>query len=65
MATAMKCDRCGTYFDVKSDIKQFEKTYPEAWRFSIYKDCHPYGVVELDLCNDCKIRLYKWMKMEG
>jgi hypothetical protein len=65
MASACKCDRCGAFYDpldvLKPDFKQDGNKYPEAWRYTLKRDCHPYGTNKIDLCPACQVLLYKWV----
>ncbi len=61
MASAYKCDRCGTFYD-SSDIFKYDGTEDsEAWRYTLVKDCHPYPDHNIDLCPACKVMLYEWI----
>lgn len=59
MSKAYRCDRCGKYYAI--DFNSFEYT-DERWRYSIYKDYHPYPEEKIDLCTECRKKLYDWLK---
>lgn len=52
MASAKKCDRCGSFYENKS--KMFDNYY------SITKKT-PLVYDDVDLCPDCEIKLSEWI----
>lgn len=34
-------------------------------RYVLIKDCHPYPEMRLDLCKECRVNLYEWIKKGG
>ena len=59
MSEAKRCDRCGKYYTPNLTDFSYED---EWWRYSLYKDCHPYPEEKIDLCSDCRQKLYEWLK---
>ena len=58
MSDIKKCDRCGeAYEPLLTGITLDD----EWWRYEVYKECHPYEQIEMDLCPDCRKELYKWL----
>ena len=51
MANAYKCDRCGALYESSTSRK----------KWNIAKDCHPYGLLHLDICDDCYSEFVKFM----
>ena len=61
MSSSKICDRCGKV--IKFLDPDYDYSSSEAWRYTIVKDCHPYpDQIKIDLCNDCKEDLIKWLK---
>ena len=60
MSEAKKCDRCGDFYDPLTIIDIFD----EWWRFELHKDCHPFPMKKIDLCSNCRKKLYMWFKEE-
>ena len=59
MSDAKQCDRCGKLYS--PDITDFDIN-SDWWRYNIYKDCHHLGDYKLDLCNECRKKLYILIK---
>lgn len=59
MANAKQCDRCGQFYPIELFSINHEE---EWWRYEIRMDCHPYGDTKVDLCTDCRKKLYNWLK---
>lgn len=54
MSEVKICDRCGRIVELLYQ--------DDSWRYEIIKDCHPYPVkIKIDLCNDCKKDLKRWL----
>lgn len=64
MSNANKCDRCGKLYEDNRVLSQseIEKGW---WRYSIYKDYHPYEETKIDLCESCQRALADWIKQGG
>ena len=62
MSDIKKCDRCGNAYDPLEAVITFED---EWWRYEVRKDCHPYEEIKIDLCLDCRMKLYEWIKEGG
>ena len=61
MSDAKICDRCGQTIK----LFEYEPDKDEAWRYEVIKDCHPYpDRLKIDLCNDCKKDLIRWLGIE-
>lgn len=60
MSDAKICDRCGHIIKLFENRLSYQE---EAWRYEITKECHPYPVdkIKIDLCNDCKRDLKRWL----
>ena len=61
MGDAKICDRCGRFYSIELFSINYEEKW---WRYEITKDNHPYGAEKVDLCIDCRKKLYKWLKGE-
>lgn len=59
MASAFKCDRCGTYYGEETEPKTFRVQYLSP----AVKDLQRWWY--LDLCPICQEKLEKFIKMEG
>lgn len=59
MSDAKQCDRCGKLYSPDITNFDFNKDW---WRYNIYKDNHPMDEYKLDLCNECRKKLYIWIK---
>ena len=62
MSNIKKCDRCGEPYDPFLHNITLDSDW---WRYSIHKDCHPYEEIKIDLCSDCRKKLYKWLGGES
>lgn len=51
MANAYKCDRCGAFYEGSTSRR----------KWNIAKDNHPYGLLHLDICDDCYSEFVKFM----
>ena len=51
MAEAKKCDVCGALYERPLCNREVE----------VVKDCHYYGSVKYDLCDDCYEELLNWL----
>ncbi len=58
MSDAKQCDRCDKFYSIFDRELDFDKDY---WRYDIIKDCHPNGSYKVDLCDECKKDLFKWL----
>ena len=59
MSDAKQCDRCKKLYSLDISKLDFSNDW---WRYVITKDCHPNGEYKLDLCNECRLKLYNWLK---
>lgn len=59
MSDIKKCDRCGEAYDPLLTGITFDD---EWWRYEVHKDCHPYEKIKIDLCPNCRKKLYNWLK---
>ena len=62
MSSAKKCDRCGVFYEQDYDCSAINQNW---WRYDVTKDAHPYGSIKLDLCNECKKSLERWLKNDA
>lgn len=64
MPNAKKCDRCGIYFEEKSNLHGFKLSeYVKVFGTSvIYGDYRDTKEVKYDLCHDCMKELNKWFR---
>lgn len=61
MADAKQCDRCKRFYS----IELFKNLDEEWYGLKIYKECIPdFESHYIDLCDDCKKKLLKWLKCE-
>lgn len=58
MSNIKKCDRCGEAYDPLLTNITFDE---EWWRYEVQRDCHPYEIIKIDLCPNCRKELYKWL----
>ena len=59
MSDAKKCDKCGKLYVRNLNYTAIGQNW---WRYILSKDCHPYGEVVFDLCNECKKELAEWFE---
>lgn len=59
MSEAKKCDRCKKLYDREEIVINYSDI---RLRYALIKDCHPYPELRLDLCKECRIALYEWLK---
>lgn len=61
MADVKQCDRCKQFYNFPRLTEQYEE-----WvGLIVYKNCNPhYDSHHIDLCDDCKKKLLKWLKCE-
>jgi hypothetical protein len=59
MSDIKKCDRCGDAYDPYNLSTNYGD---EWWRYEVLKDSHPYEEIKVDLCPECRKKLYKWIK---
>lgn len=59
MANAKQCDRCGKYYSINLSSFNYEEDW---WRYELHRDCHPYSEEKVDLCIECRKKLYNWLK---
>ena len=59
MANAKECDRCGKYYSINFISFDYEEDW---WRYGLYRDCYPYEEIKVDLCPECRKKLYDWLK---
>ena len=59
MSDAKQCDRCKKLYSL--DISNLDISH-EWWRYHITKDCYPDREYKLDLCNECRMKLYDWIR---
>ena len=64
MATARKCDRCGSYYDSYNIINNSEKING-IMLINIYSDNRYFSHGSRDLCPACSNELMKWFKKEN
>lgn len=55
MSEAMKCDRCGEFFERRPSIYR---------KITVVKERFLDKELRYDLCPECEKTLAKWMKME-
>lgn len=61
---AKKCDVCGKFF-LPNHYIDGRKTYTKMYVRAIDKDGLPRSDDGYDLCEDCSISLYEWLKSQG
>jgi hypothetical protein len=61
MSDIKKCDRCGNAYDPYATLKT-GLLDGDWWRYLVYKDCHPYETIKIDLCPLCKKELFNWIE---
>lgn len=55
---AMKCDRCGAFYEPKPDVTDY---FP--WmNYELIQREREYSGKKVDLCYDCKYKLFKWIQ---
>lgn len=60
MAVARKCDLCGEFYDIKSDVKFNGLILTKETRFD-----SPVSVKGYDLCLSCATMLEEWLNVKG
>lgn len=58
MANALKCDRCGQYYDPLTKVAGIYEIYETVTKAGLYKS------EKRDLCMECQMELAKWFKIE-
>ena len=63
MAAAMKCDRCGKYYDDNKAIRQVKTNFGDSTIIAIKYVYRNISVRRFDLCDDCVRKLKDFMMM--
>lgn len=62
-----KCDKCGKIYSPLEELGKIAECELDMkyWRYELYFDAHPYPQEKVDLCKDCKKKLYHWLRGVG
>ena len=63
MAAAMKCDRCGKYYDDNEATRQVKTNFGDNTIIAIKYVYHNTSASRFDLCDDCVRKLKDFMMM--